>query len=134
MNSITKLAILKSITERAAEEARDLVSPGVWDVDVLVRVHGVVTVEKDHEQPNPQRLCPWTLLLVALNHLNGATVDSLVLEAAQLSKTQVEDLKRKTKKAAEKLLGKTVKTQRGAVRFNGVLEDVSMPVEARDAM
>lgn len=134
MNSVTKLAILKSITESAAEEARDLVSPGEYDVDELIRVHGVITVNKDHEQPNPQRLCPWTLLLVALNHLNGATVDTLVLEAAQLSKTQVEELKRKTKSAAEKLLGKTVKTQRGTVKFNGVLDDVPVHVDERVMM
>lgn len=124
MNSITKLAILKSITEKDAEEARDLVSPGEYDVDELVRVHGVVSVNKDHEQSNPQRLCPWTLLLVALNRLNGVTVDSLVEEASKLSETEVAELKKKTKRAGEALLGKTVKTQRGTVKFNGVLEDV----------
>jgi len=90
MNSAIDIKDEKSLITAAKavlSKALDL-KPGTTRFDLNLRMVGEVTKGEDYEQVIAQSVCPYTLLAVALDKLNGNTADvvaGLVKEVAGMS-------------------------------------------------
>ena len=124
------LALSKAVTDKEAlAGARKALAVGVHEVDVTVRVRGVVKVARDTETTNYE-VDAWSLLAAALNKLRKATDENvsladLVACAGKFKDETVEKLK----KAANdqiKLSAKAVKVPRsGSVSPTLIVETVA---------
>jgi len=56
-------------------------------IDKTIRIRFGFTKGEDHETLSVQQAKPWRLLAVALNKLNGVTIESIVNEAERLDDT-----------------------------------------------
>lgn len=126
-DNIVRLALAKAYTDSKAKEIREQVSPGKFEVDATIKIHGTLTVCEDHEAANVQKCCPWTLALIALNKLNPETREFVINEALVFIKSGIQlehldALKKHTAKLAEKVLGATVETRKGVAKFSGCVE------------
>jgi hypothetical protein len=126
-DDVVRLALCKAYAEKAQKEIREQVDPGKYEVDTMIKIHGTLTVCEDHEAINVQKVCPWTLALIALNKLNVETRNLVIDEALVFVKSGIklealDDLKKHTLRQAEKLLGSTVETRKGVAKFSGCVE------------
>jgi hypothetical protein len=125
MDNTTVIAVTKAVKDVEKDSARDSLNPGKHSVDVYLHLKGTLTVGEDYEQSIIQKLCPYKVLLVALNHLNKVTVDSIVQEviALQEDEEKTEKLKKSVKKAMEQFGSITNTKCKGKTAFNGLMED-----------
>jgi len=105
---------------------RDAIAPGTYDVDATLRILGRVTVGDDYDQRIVQSMCPLRLLAVALNKLNGVSVESLVEEALSTDPKELpegvlgeNEIKARVAAAMEALKGTTVKSCKGKITVKG---------------
>lgn len=105
---ITKLALTKIKGDRGA------IAPGEYSGEAVVHVSYSLKVGEDYEQRIVQKACPFELLALALNKLNGVTVESLVAEALA-GGVDTDDLKARVTDAVSKIKGTTVTTCKGKV-------------------
>jgi hypothetical protein len=117
-------ALAALVTDTAAKKASAELVVGENPVDFTVRVHGVLNRGKDYEQEIVSKADPWTLLVVALSHLNGVTVESITKEALTADPALVENLKVQAKKAIETVKGPTLTPCNGKVTVDLVCERV----------
>jgi hypothetical protein len=117
-------ALAALVTDTAANKASAELVVGENPVDFTVRVHGVLNRGKDYEQEIVGKADPWTLLVVALSHLNGVTVESITKEALTADPALVENLKVQAKKAIETVKGPTLTPCNGKVTVDLVCERV----------
>ena len=116
LNPAEIVAISKAIASKDAGDARDALTVGDHDVDVVVRVSGTLSKGEDHTKKVVAKADPWTLLAVALSHLNGVTVDSIVREALTSDPELVKGLKDKADKALVAIKAPTETKCAGQVR------------------
>lgn len=95
------VAITKAIPTKAASEAKAALDVGEHDVDVTVRVTGSIKRGLDYNQKIVAKADPWLLLGVALSHLNGVTVDSIVRESLTADPELVKSLKKTAQDAMD---------------------------------
>jgi len=117
-------ALAALVTDTAAKKASEALTVGETPVDFTVRVHGVLNRGKDYEQEIVAKADPWLLLVVALSHLNGVTVESITKEALTSDPALVENLKAQAKKAIETVKGPTLTPCNGKVTVDLVCERV----------
>ena len=109
--------------------------PGNYEVDLVVRISGTISVGKPFERANTASV-PWMqLALLAMSKLNGATIEGLVEEtlAAMDSGIPIDasnEIAQRAKAAVEKLKVATVQTVRGQTRATLFVEECEL-VEAR---
>ena len=100
-------------------EAREELKPGIYAVDTTVRIRGELHVATDHEVDQVNKVNPFSLLALALSKVNDVTAESLLKEAAEMSKNDLEmdtkALEKKVKDAWAKLASTTRQTRKGAV-------------------
>ena len=84
LEPIQVLALAKALTDSVADAARKQILPGQYRVEFDVRVSETLTVGADYEQHIVAKADPWYLLKVALDKLNGVSLDALVAEALAL--------------------------------------------------
>ena len=115
LSPATLTALAKVIGE-AASAARDALTVGDHAVDerVVLDVAGLVRVGEDFEQRVVAKADPWLLLGVALSHLNGVTVESIVAEALA-AEMSGKDIKAKADAAVAAVKAPTVTRCRGKV-------------------
>jgi len=95
------------------------------NIDKTIRVRFGFTKGEDHETLSVQQAKPWRLLAVALNKLNGVTIDSIVNEAENLDDEAEKLAKKDAELALAKIKSKTSKVIKGSVRVAGVtIEEV----------
>jgi hypothetical protein len=129
-NEITNLnpaevkALAALVTDAAAQKASEALVVGKTPVDFTVRVHGVLNRGADYEQEIVEKANPWLLLVVALSHLNGVTVESITREALTADPALVEALKADAKAAVEAVKGPTNTKCNGKVTVSLVAEKV----------
>ncbi len=116
MNAIETLAIEKLVGEKAVKEARTQTTPGMYFADFWVHVTGGMEVGDDYIRRVPQKAKPWDLLAVALSHMNGTTVESIVREALTADPKMVKAIKSKAEAAVVALKGTTETTCSGRIK------------------
>ena len=116
MTAIQTVAIDKLVAEKAAKEARKQVGPGTYTTDFWLHIAGGMEIGEDYIRKIPQRARPWNLLAVALSHLNGVTVQSLVREAMAADAEQVKDIKARAESAVVSIKGMTESICSGRIK------------------
>ncbi len=89
------LTILAKSVAAAQKANRKATEAGEYPVDsqVIIDVSGTVKVGEDYSQEIVLKADPFTLLTVALSHLNGVTIESIVEEARTADPKLVASIK-----------------------------------------
>jgi len=114
------LAALAKAVATVSSARRDDLTVGSHVVDEVVTLHvtGEVKVGSDYEQRVVAKADPWLLLGVALSHLNGVTVESIVAEALN-AELGTEDIKARADAAVAAVKATTVTACKGKVTHKG---------------
>ena len=115
LNPAEVKALSALVDKEVATEASGKMAVGDHQVDFVVRVSGVLRKGKPCEQRYVAKAEPWLLLAVALSHLNGVTVESIVTEALTAKSDLVDDLKDRADKAIQAVKADTWQTRQGSV-------------------
>jgi hypothetical protein len=107
LSAVEVVAVGKLVSDKESSEANASLTAGKYDVDVTVRVKGTLTRGENYVQQVVEKANPWLLLSVALSHLNGVTVDSIVTEALTADPAMVDSLKAKAAEAIATVKGPT---------------------------
>ena len=105
LGAVERVALAKVVKD--AKEAGAEIVAGDYPVDFVVRVSGSLKKGEDYDQEIVEKAEPWLLLAVALSHLNGVTVDSIVKEALTADAALVDGLKAKAAEAIAAVKGPT---------------------------
>ena len=132
MTPINVVALSRIVTDKEKDAARDQITPGKHAIDIVVRVHGAMTVGDDFEQSPTARAVSLETVATAL-YFAGVTRERAVaaLERAALGKATEADDKREVVvkaivgdlKAMYASLPKEAK--RGQVRATLIVNEVS---------
>ena len=117
-------ALATLVNDDMAKEASGKLTVGTHSVDFTVRVSGSLKKGEDGQQRFVATANPWLLLAVALSHLNGQTVESIVTEAVTASPDLVADLKARADTAIQKIKAETWKPRAGTVTTALTVEKV----------
>lgn len=122
LSPAAKSALAKLLSEEAAE-SRELLAVGVHKVSetVTLTVTGTVTVGEDYSQNIVAKADPWTLLAVALSHLNGQTIASITQEALSLDPKMVKSIKKQAEDAIGSMKAPTLTECKGKVTTKDLL-------------
>lgn len=95
------LTVLSKMVAAAQKDVRDATEAGSYTANrqVTVDVTGTVNVGEDYEQEIVLKADPFTMLAVALSHLNGVTIESIVEEAKSADPEYVKSIKTKAVEA-----------------------------------
>ena len=145
------LALSRMLSEKVVNDARDQVEAGEHDVELVLHLRGTIEVEEDSSVAQVNRLDPMMLFQIAMDKLNGQSIDAIVAEAsdrlhkknlARIAKQkaleaeakgkkvklpkvedepEMKEFKEKVSEAYERLSKKTIQRKRGAVVFEGDL-------------
>ena len=111
------LTILAKEVAKAQKEVRKNTEAGEFTANgtVTLDVNGTVKVGEDFEQRIVLKADPFTLLTVALSHLNGVTIESIVEEALTADPEMVKSIKAKAQGAWEAINAPTLTHCKGKV-------------------
>lgn len=89
------LTILAKSVAAAQKANRSATEAGSYNVDeqVTIDVAGSINVGEDYEQEIVLKADPFTMLAVALSHLNGVTIESIANEARTADPEYVKSIK-----------------------------------------
>lgn len=121
-------ALSKAVSQNAAKRAKGKMEPGEYEVDFLVRITASLKRGNNYNQRIVAKAEPWTLLVVALSHLNNVTVESIVREALDADPELVKSIKEQANKAMEEIKGETYTPCNGKVS-GGVSAEKAEPAE-----
>jgi hypothetical protein len=125
LSDVEVVAVGKAITDDKARKASKLVAVGEHEVDVTVRVRGTINRGEDYNQKIVLKADPWTLLLAALSHLNGVTIESLVKEANDQDPKLLDSIKKEANEALNSINETTETRCNGKVTKELIVEVVS---------
>jgi len=116
LSPAAKTALSRLLAEEASE-ARELLAVGTHTVNetVTLTVTGKVTVGEDYPQNIVAKADPWTLLAVALSHLNEKTIESITQEALTMDPEMVKSIKKSAEKAIAAVKAPTLTECKGKV-------------------
>lgn len=110
---------------RAGAKQRDQVSAGEYELDFTVRIRGELAIGEDVEAIVSASI-PWQrVAAVALDKLNGVTLESVLREALE-GEVDEDAIGSRAAEAMEALKGKATKMRKGAVRAKLVTEVVEL--------
>ena len=115
LSPVETKALATLISETVAKKASAEISVGDHAVDFTLHVSGKLTRGEDYESHKVAKADPWLLLLVALSHLNGVTVESITREALAADVALVDNLKKEAKVAIEAIKAPTLGMENGKV-------------------
>jgi hypothetical protein len=128
LNSIESYLVWKAFSKlNDNEEVKTMIPSHKMDgiIEKTLRVRFGFTKDEDHETLAVQTAKPWRLLAVALNKLNGVSIDSIVAESENLDENAEKLAKKQAEQALAKIKSKTTKLIKGSVRVVGVsIEEV----------
>jgi hypothetical protein len=107
LSAAAVIAVGKLVSDTESSKASAGLAAGQHNVDVTIRVKGTLTRGENYTQPIVEKANPWLILAVALSHLNGITVDSIVKEALTADPAMVDSLKVKAAEAIAAIKGPT---------------------------
>lgn len=128
LSPAAKTALARLLADEAAE-SRELLAVGVHTVNetVTLTVTGKVTVGEDYPQNIVAKADPWTLLAVALSHLNEKTIESITQEALTLDPEMVKSIKKSAEKAIAAVKAPTLTECKGKVTTKDLALAASLP-------
>jgi len=118
--------IVGLVIEKGAQlgKFRDLVEPGTYPVDAVVRLRGELIVAPDVEKRVTASI-PWQQMCMALlSKLNGVTVESVLREVLSEGFEFDESINERARAAVELLTETTRTTVAGAVKARVEIEEV----------
>jgi hypothetical protein len=124
------LTVLSKMVAAAQKDVRDATEAGSYTVNrqVTVDVTGTVNVGEDYEQEIVLKADPFTMLAVALSHLNGVTIESIVEEAKSADPEYVKSIKAKAVEAWGEVKSGTKTACKGKVTVaKGATATVGVP-------
>jgi len=107
LNPAEVIALSKVVTAAQTQAASSELAVGTHEVDFLVQVTGSLKKGEDYTSKIVAKAEPWTLLAVALSHLNGVTVQSIVKEALDADPDLVKSIKKQATDAMAAVKGPT---------------------------
>lgn len=132
------VAIAKILNEKSAEytAARQQLSPGVYPVDVKLRLKGALSVGKSRTQRVVNTVGVWDLLALALSKLNSATAESLVREYLEMDaggrKEAAKKVKSRVQEEIDRIKGTATQECMGQVRPSLLAEGLHVVEEPVD--
>ena len=121
-------AIAKAINAKELTSARAAFDAEGEDfqIDMTVRLFGSLSVGAEVETTQINKIQPLKLLLVALNKLNGATLNSIIEQALEIDDKDDNfvALKKSVSTEWERVAGSTRQMRSGAIKFIGTVEEV----------
>lgn len=120
MNAIQNLAVAKVVKDKAIKEASKATSPGEYEVDLTVRIHGKIKKGADFQKTMPHTV-KWSMLAALLaSKVNDETLDAVLRELAEATDSGENDrLEAQIKETAQlkidEIKGQTTKTVGGPV-------------------
>ena len=124
LNPAETKALAALVTVSAAQNASEELAVGETPVNFTVHVSGTLNRGANYESQIVAKAEPWLLLVVALSHLNGVTVESITREALTANPALVENLKAEATVAIEKIKAPTNTQCNGKVTVELVCERV----------
>ena len=128
LNPVESYLIWKAFSkENDNESVKSMIPSHKMDgiIEKTIRIRFGFTKGEDHETLSVQQAKPWRLLAVALNKLNGVSIDSIVAESENLDDNAEKLAKKDAENALAKIKAKTNKTIKGSVSVAGVsIEEV----------
>ena len=111
------LTILSKEIAKAQKQVRKSTEAGEFTANgtVTLDIKGKVKVGDDFEQRIVLKADPFTLLTVALSHLNGVTIESIVQEALDADPEMVKSIKAQAQGAWEAINAPTLTHCKGKV-------------------
>jgi len=116
------IALSKIVSADDAKDASSVLSEGEYIVDFSVRVAGSIKRGANYKSKLVAKADPWLMLAVALSHLNGVTVESIVKEALAADPALVESLKTKAAEAIKSIKNLTESPCNGKVTTKLIAE------------
>ena len=124
LNTEEIIALTKVIKDKEKELSREHLEPGDYLIDFACHLQGTIKVGNDYDQHVVAKADPWLLLSVALSHLNGITVDSIVREALD-SKLDADQVKDSCSKAIQAIKEPTLSTCKGKVTASLIVNKIT---------
>jgi hypothetical protein len=124
MDNVDVLALSKAVKDAMAKKASSEVKAGEYPVCFTVSVKGSLKKGEDYEQEIVAKADFITLFAVALSHLNGVTVDSIVRESLTADPAMIDSIKLQAAEAVQKIKETTKTMCSGKVTTNLVVEMV----------
>jgi hypothetical protein len=151
LSPVAIIALSKMLTKKVIDDARDQLEAGEQDVELVLHLRGTIEIQDDADVMQVNRLDPMMLFQIAMDKLNGVSIDSVVAEAserlhkknlARIAKQkaleaeakgkkvklpevedepEIREIKERVTEAYERLAKKTLQRRRGAVSFDGDL-------------
>lgn len=115
LNAAEIIALSKVVEPKVLKDASAKLAAGDHEVDFLVQVRGSLRKGEDYQQRIVAKADAWTLLAVALSHLNGVTVESIVTEALNADPDMVKSIKKKADDAIASVKAPTMTTCNGKI-------------------
>ena len=128
LNPIESYLVWKAFTKlNDNDETKSMIPAQKMEgiIEKTLRVRFGFTKGEDHETLAVQQAKPWRLLAVALNKLNGVSIDSIVAESENLDDDAEKLAKKQAEIALAKIKSKTAKLIKGSVSVAGLsIEEV----------
>jgi len=118
IGKVETVAIARVIKSAAEKVASSEMTAGEHPVDFTVRIKGTIKKGENYEQEIVAKADFVLLFAVALSHLNGATVDSIVRESLTADPNLVDSLKVKAAAAVARIKETTKTHCSGKVTTN----------------
>lgn len=127
LSALTIAAVSSAISKAAKSPDIGKVLPGEYSVDTVVRVRGTLRKGEDYTQNIVQKACPWTLLTMALSHVNKETREHILSEgiAAIVEDREIDttEIKGSVERAMQKLAKKTQTVCSGKVTSDLTIDE-----------
>src|SRR5208337_789968 len=108
---------------RVGDEDRGEVEAGEYAVDFWFHVQGTLSVGKDTQTTQTNKIDWIGLFALALSKCNDVTMDSIIKEFLGMPEHDVDDIKDEAQDLVDALKGTTKQSRKGPVKFLGVIQE-----------
>lgn len=128
MDNAETIAVTKAVASKVEKAAREELKPGKYDIDMLVRVFGTLTVGEDFEQ-NKTASMPQMKMLLAAIMLNGISARAFVRKYLDGEFSITEEQEKEMKEIWEELAEHFKATFKGKVTSKLTAEKIDAATE-----
>jgi len=109
------ITIHKAVKETTYRAVSKNLEPGIYPVDIHVRMQGVLKKGEPFTTPVAARANPWRVLACALGKLNTATRKKVIRESLGLTLTDILQLKTVVELDIQEMIAATTTTMQGRI-------------------
>ena len=118
LNEAEMVALVAAFKTSAIAKIKAGLEEGTYQIDTTVHLLGSITKEAAKESIVAQSACPWKIAMVAMNMLNGVSIDRLVKDAAAVTAKEEKDMKERVRVALDAIKAPTRKVVAGRTLAN----------------